>query len=103
MPLNNWSIGAADGVALTATTTSVASAIASTPAAINATDVMIDNPGPSDVYVKSGGSDAVATVNSMRVPANSLQPFFKGSGATHLAIIVASGTQAIVVHCGVGL
>lgn len=99
----NWPINRADGTPITATATSAATQIASAAGDIAATDVMIDNPGPLDVYVKSGATNAVAaTLNSMRVPAGSLQPYAKGAGHSFIALRTASGSQAVVVHVGEG-
>lgn len=65
-------------------------------------DVLIDNPGPADVYVAAGGANVVATTLCVRVPAGSLQPFEKG-GASHIAVVCDTGiTQRVVVHVGDG-
>lgn len=66
-------------------------------------DVMIDNPGPNDVYVRGVDTDAgVATVLSLRVPPYSLQPYRKGT-LRYLALVCAAGnTQTVVVHVGEG-
>ncbi|MCK9988640.1 MAG: hypothetical protein AzoDbin1_05112 [Azoarcus sp.] len=66
-------------------------------------DVMIDNPGPNDVYVRGADTAAgVATVLSLRVPAASLQPYRKGT-SRYLALVCAAGkTQTVVVHVGEG-
>jgi hypothetical protein len=104
MELRNWPINTGrDGYAITATSASAATLITtkSTSAELIAHDVMVDNPGPTDVYVAAGGSAVVATLNSVRVPANSLQPYFKGD-ATHIACITASGSQSILIHVGDG-
>lgn len=99
----NWPIYGSDGIAITATATSAATLIASTPAALMAEDVMIDNPGLLDVYVKAGSDNSVvATLTSVRVPAGSLQPFAKGAGNGYLAVRTSSGSQAVTVHCGDG-
>lgn len=98
--MNNWPIYGADGIPVAVTNTSAATLVATDAARAAAEDVMIDNPGPLDVYVKAGGDAAVATLASVRVPAASLQPFRKG-GATHLALI-STGAQAVVVHVGAG-
>lgn len=101
--MNNWPISGADGVPCTASAASSATQVASSARDIAAADVMIDNPGPLDIYVKAGPDNTVvATLNSVRVPANSLQPFAKGSGNDFIAAITASGTQAFVVHVGDG-
>lgn len=99
--MNNWPIYGPDGQPITATATSAAVQIADDARETASQDVMIDNPGPADVYVKAGDAGAVATLNSVRVPAASLQPFRKGTH-THLALRTASGSQAVVVHMGDG-
>lgn len=98
----NWPIFYADGVPITATATSAATLIESATPRIAGEDVLIDNPGPLDVFVKAGGSTVVATVTSVRVPGGSLQPYRKGADTTHLAVISPDGSQAIVVHVGDG-
>ena len=101
----NWAIYGADGVPITATSASAVTTIGTDDRSTQAEDVMIDNPGPLDVYVKSGPSSSglTATIASVRVPAGGLQPFQKGAGNKYLAVVTASGSQAIVVHCGDGL
>ena len=98
----NWPIYGADGTPITVGVASAATPVATSDAQKMSEDVMIDNPGPLDVYVKAGDASAVATLTSMRVPAASLQPFRKGSGATHLALRTASGTQPVNVFVGEG-
>lgn len=100
--MKNWPAYAADGTPITATASSTPTLIASTATAIAAEDIMVDNPGPQDVFIKAGGASVVATENSVRVPGSSLQPYRKGAGATHLAVISPGGAQAIVVHVGDG-
>lgn len=108
--MKNWSIATGrEGYAITATAVSSVTNIKQGGAIEQAgTDVMIDNPGPLDVYVQAwdkASADAnlaVATLRGVRVPANSLQPYFVGD-RTHLAVITASGTQPIVVHVGDGV
>ena len=99
--MNNWPIYGDDGIAINVTAASAATLVATDHAGREAQDVMIDNPGPNDVFVKAGGVGAEASLTSIRVPANSLQPFRKGPH-THLAFRTASGTQAVVVHKGEG-
>jgi hypothetical protein len=98
LSLQNWPIGA-DGVSVSVTATSQAIALADA----SAVDVMIDNPGPNDVFVRAGDESVAATLTGLRVPAGSLQPYRKGSGVTHLALRCKDGqTQSVVVHCGDG-
>jgi hypothetical protein len=66
-------------------------------------DVMIDNPGPNDVYIKTGGSSITATTLSLRVPGSSIQVFNKGQASSHMALICATGkTQTVTVFVGDG-
>jgi hypothetical protein len=101
--MNNWPI-TEDGIAVTATASSAALAVAAEGRGAAAADVMVDNPGPNDVYVRAGDAAVVASpVTSMRVPPGTMQPFRKGVGVTHLALVCKSGqTQAVVVHVGDG-
>jgi hypothetical protein len=99
---NNWPCHGPDGIPVTANTASAVVPLVSDGRAVQAQDVMVDNPGPLDVYIKAGGADAVATLTSVRVPAGSLQPFAKGPGNTHLPLRTASGSQAVVIHLGDG-
>lgn len=101
--MKNWPIDTGrDGTAVTVTQTSQVVAVDADMRLLVSEDVMIDNPGPNDVYVKAGNASTTATVLSLRVPGGSLQPFRKGQ-ASHLAVVCASGlTQAIMVHVGEG-
>jgi hypothetical protein len=100
----NWAIYGSDGIPITATSTSAVTLIGTDDTRLQAEDVMIDNPGSLDVYVKAGPvlAGLAATLNSVRVPANSLQPFAKGAGAKYLAVYCPGGSQGIVVHIGDG-
>lgn len=100
--LNNWPISGSDGTAITVTATSTATLIGTDNRTAVAADVMIDNPGPNDVFVKAGGAGVVATLASVRVPAGGLQPYAKGSGNSYIAMITPAGSQAVVVHVGDG-
>ena len=101
--LPNWSSGGVDGVSITATSSSGVTQIASTSSQINSTSIMVDNPGPYDVYIKTGGTNIIAATNlSLRVPAGSMQPFTKGAGSSYIAVISPSGNQPIVVFVGEG-
>lgn len=99
--MQNWPIYR-KGTSATATTAgTVRVALRSTAEAAGASDVMIDNPGPLDVWVLAGDSTVTADATCLRVPAGSLQPYRVGD-ATHVALRTASGTQAVVVHVGDG-
>lgn len=102
----NWPINTGrEGIAINATAVSQAVALSGSDGSLSAKlrpDVLVDNPGPNDVYVAAGGSDVVATTLCVRVPAGSMQPWEKG-GASHIAVICAAGlTQRVVVHTGEG-
>lgn len=66
-----------------------------------APDVLIDNPGPNDVFVQAGDANVDASQLCMRVPANSLQPFQKGQ-TEWIAAYCANGSQAILIHVAEG-
>lgn len=100
----NWPINAGrNGTNVAVGTTSSRTQVAPTGdfALLMAEDVMIDNPGPNDVFIQAGGASVVATANSMRVPAGSLQPYAKGT-TTHIALICPAGSQNVVIHVGEG-
>jgi len=103
--MRNWSIADPNmaGTPVNVTANSLAVPIAPDTTARLSDDVMVDNPGPNDVFVRAGFDDTVsASTNCLRVPAGSLQPFFKGR-CTHLALVCASGlTQTVLVHVGAG-
>ena len=105
MTMKNWPIGTGeDGVQVNVTATSQAVALVTGDdnRKLISEDVMIDNPGPNDVFVKAGNAATTATDLSMRVPAGSLQPFRKGN-TTHIALKCKAGlTQTVVVHVGEG-
>jgi hypothetical protein len=65
-----------------------------------AKDVMLDNRGSFDCYVKAGDDTVVATSACVRVPAKSIMIYGK-SNASHLAYIGADATT-LVVHAGEG-
>lgn len=100
----NWPINTGrDGIPVSVGTSSTLTQIvpAGDQTLLIAADVMIDNPGPNDVFIQAGGASVVATANSMRVPANSVQPYGKGT-TTHIAMISPAGSQAVRIHIGDG-
>jgi len=109
MPSNskNWTASGPDGISLVTSTTSTVTQICTTDSAAMARDVMIENRGASDVYVKTGSaSNITATSLSLRVPAGQYRIFEKGMTGgvanTYLAYLAASGTPQIVVYLGEG-
>lgn len=67
-----------------------------------APDVLIDNRGNADCYIRFGVAGDVATVaTGVRIPAGSIAIYGKAS-ATHIAVIGDAAT-ALVVHLGEGL
>lgn len=64
-------------------------------------ELMLDNRGGADCYVRAGGADAVATTASARVPAGAIMIFGKAN-ASHLAVIGAAATT-LVVYAGEGV
>lgn len=103
MTAKNWAInGGSDGKAVNVTATSQTVLLADDMGEYLSPDVMVDNPGPNDVFVVAGDASAVATTLSMRVPAGSIQPYEKGA-TKYLALVCKAGqTQAVVVHVGRG-
>lgn len=101
--MKNWPINTGDdGLPVNVTASSATVRIADDTRKLVSQDVMIDNPGPNDVFVKAGDGATVATTFSMRVPAGSLQPYQKGN-CSHLAFVCRAGqAQAVVVHVGEG-
>lgn len=109
MPSNskNWTSSSPDGTPLTATTTSAATKICTTDSLAMARDIMVDNRGANDVYVKTGiDNGTTATSNSFRVPAGQTRIFDKGTTSgqpnLYLACLSATGTSNIVVYLGEG-
>lgn len=72
------------------------------PAAVvkNSPDIMVDNRGAADCYVKAGDANVVATSSSLRVPAGVAVIYDKGQYG-YLAIIGANATT-VVLHLGEG-
>jgi len=98
----NWPAYGDDGIAITATAASAATLIADNALERIGEDVMVYNPGPNTVFIKTGDATTVATALSIPVPPTTLSPYRKGSGSTHIAVISPSGNQAIVVFAGEG-
>lgn len=98
----NWPAYGEDGTAIIATPVSSVSLIADNVMERNGEDVMVYNPGPNTVFIKTGGNSVVATALSVPVPPLTLSPYRKGSGSTHLAVISPAGNQQIVVFAGEG-
>lgn len=102
MSYKNFPAYGPDGTSVAVGAASTATLIADDGTEAAANDVMVDNPGPNDVYVKFGPANVVATLNSMRVPGNSVAVLAKGSGNTYMAAITASGSQNVMVFVGDG-
>lgn len=66
-------------------------------------DAMIDNRGDVDAFIRFGDASVLSDVaTGMRIPAGAI--FILGkSTATHIAVAVASGTPALVIHLGAGV
>lgn len=101
--MKNWPINTGrEGVEVMALQTGTRISVSNTTSEAAAEDVLIDNPGPNDVFVAAGNDSVAATELSVRVPAGSLQPFRKAT-ATHLSVRTRPGfTQRVVVHVGEG-
>lgn len=92
-----------DGVAINVTAVSAATQLnADINVAASAPDVLIDNRGNADCYIKFGAADVTTTAAlGLRVPSGSIAIYGKAN-ATHMAVIGASATQ-LVVHLGEGV
>lgn len=98
-----------DGVACTASSTSPTTKIALTAADVASPDVMIYNPGPLDIRVKTGVvgvpgiADVAASNLSFPVPAGAMVALRKESGSTHVSGYSASASaQTFHAWCGEG-
>ena len=101
--MKNWPISGDDGLQVNVTAASAAVLVTDDARETVSDDVMIDNPGPNDVFVKAGGPEVAASTLSVRVPAASLQPYRKGNHS-HLALVCRGGqSQTVVVHVGDGV
>lgn len=100
--MKNWPAYGDDGISITAGTTTAATQIADTTAKALAEDVMVFNPGPLFVRIKTGGPDVAATAQSVPVPPQTFSAFAKGAGNTHIAVICPEGNQQIIVFVGEG-
>lgn len=70
-------------------------------------DVMIDNQGTNDVFIRTGGDNTLtSTLNSFRIPAGQYRIFEKGTtngvANTYIAYITSTGTSNIKVYIGEG-
>lgn len=99
----NWPAYRSDGQSVDVTEVSSTLQIAQDAREVQCSDVMIDNPGPHDVFVKAGNAGVSATELSVRVPAFSMQPFRKGECA-YLALKCRAGlVQTVTVFVGDGV
>lgn len=98
----NWPAYCDDGIAITAGAASAPTLIADTTAKSLAEDVMVFNPGPLFVRIKTGGAGVAATAQSVPVPPQTFSAFAKGAGNTHIAAICPEGNQQIIVFVGEG-
>lgn len=98
----NWPAYGDDGISIIAGATSAATLIADTTAKVVSEDVMVFNPGPYFVQIKTGGPGVEATAQSAPVPPQTFSAFAKGAGNTHIAAICPEGTQQVVVFVGEG-
>ena len=92
-----------DGVTCTANSASAVTQIASTPSDIASPDVLIYNPGPNDIRIRTGIAGVAASAASMPIPAGAMMTLRKEAGSTHISGYCATGTQAFSVWCGEGV
>jgi hypothetical protein len=98
----NWPCFGDDGVSIAALTSgSTTTQIVDTAYERAAEDVMVYNPGPNTVFIKTGDATVVATTLSVPVPPQTMSPYRKGNG-THIAVIAQGGNQSVVVFVGEG-
>lgn len=92
-----------DGVAIAVTAASAVTQLnPDLNIAASAPDVLIDNRGNSDCYIKFGSADVSASAAlGLRLPAGSIAIYGKAN-ATHIAVIGAAATS-LVVHLGEGV
>lgn len=98
----NWPAYGDDGVLITANSTSTPIPFVDNSLESIGEDIMVYNPGPLTVMIKVGGPGVVATALSVPVPPQTLSPYRKGSGATHIAAYCPVGSQQITVFAGEG-
>lgn len=98
----NFNGAAAAGLPIAVTTDSNPFSLGSDKGRVqSAPDVLIDNRGTSDCYIRFGASDVVVDVaTGLRVPAKAMVIYSKGT-ATHIAAI-GDQTTSLVVHLGEG-
>ena len=91
-----------DGVLVPVTAASATTPLHTNPnMARAAQDVLVDNRGTADAYIRVGDDTVSASTLCVRVPAGAVLAFSKGQ-FTHIAAITASGTTSLVVHLGEG-
>lgn len=97
----NWPAYGDDGTKITGNATAAAALIADNAYERQGEDVLVYNPGPLFVTIKTGDSTAQAGPLSMPVPPFTLSAYRKGPGATHISVYCL-GTQDVVVFAGEG-
>jgi hypothetical protein len=92
-----------DGLTIPVNTVSTATQLhADLTIAAAAPDMLVDNRGGADCYMKAGAADVSTTVGTgIRIPAGSMGLYGKGN-ATHVAFKGDAATS-VVVHLGEGL
>ena len=90
------------GQRIDATAVSAATPLAgSTARVMSARDVLVHNPGPYIVYVRTGLAGVAADTSCAPVPPNSLWAYAKGAN-THIAVLAPDGNQNVLVIVGEG-
>jgi hypothetical protein len=103
MSMKNWP-AIRPGVSVTVTPTLDAVDMGNTFPGTAAEDVLVDNPGPEDVFILAGQSSAVAAdpATALRCAAGTTQPWFVGD-ARYVSLRTRSGeTQVVTLHRGAG-
>lgn len=98
----NWPGYGDNGTAITASGTSAATLFVKTRLEQAGDDIMVWNPGPHFVMIKTGGPTVEATPLSIPCPPGELSPYRRGKHHEHVAVICPTGFQNIIVFAGDG-
>lgn len=99
---NNFPAYAADGFGMIVSDVSTRLQIVISAVDRQKTDLLLDNRGTEDLFVRAGDAAVAATTVSIRLPAGAMMTLGRG-GATHVAAVARPGkTSSLVVHLGEG-
>lgn len=97
--LRTFAPGYGTGITVAATTSSAANPLRPGAQAM----VVTNRDATNDVYVRSGGSDAVATAADYLVPARAQIPLTRNQDDTHVAVVTVAGTASVHFIIGDGI